>query len=134
MSANPNVLTQRISHAERHNQALFVDPNLRAKADNLPETVQISQGELGHVHGEASVHLYFSPADAKVIIERGWGERHRCAKTQPWWFGGARKTVGIGHTFLIIYAPRGEEELEILKTLISASATYMTGEHQIVKP
>lgn len=41
---------------------------------------------------------------------------------------------GIGSTFLIVYAPRSEDELEVLKTLIGASAMWMTGEQQVVKP
>ena len=41
---------------------------------------------------------------------------------------------GIGNSFLIVYAPRNEEELGVLKTLIKASAMWMTGEQLIVKP
>jgi hypothetical protein len=105
-----------------------------SKPDNLPEIAPIFKGEIGHVHGESSLHLYFSPADAKIIIEKGWAERHRCSRTQPWWLGGIKAMFGIGDTFLIVYAPRNEAELEVLKTLIRASAMWMTGERQIVKP
>ena len=92
------------------------------------------EGELGHIHGETSLHLYLSPADAKVIIKKGWAERHRCARTQPWWFGGVKNMWCIGDSFLLVYAPRNDEELEVLGTLIRASAMFMTGEQQVIKP
>lgn len=131
---NPNLLEQKLSSLEKHNIALFVHPNLLAKPDNLPEPAVVSKGELGHIHGDTSMHLYFSPADAKVIIEKGWGERHRCARTQPWWFGGKKYMFNIGDTFLIVYAPRDEQELDVLRTLIRASARYMTGDETVVEP
>ncbi|OCT53367.1 hypothetical protein CLCR_10510 [Cladophialophora carrionii] len=134
VKANPHLLQERLSHAEKHNLALFVHPSLMSKPDNLPEVAPIFKGEIGHVHGESSLHLYFSPADAKIIIEKGWAERHRCARTQPWWFGGIKAMWGIGDSFLIVYAPRNEAELDVLKTLIRASAMWMTGEQPIVKP
>lgn len=33
----------------------------------------------------------------------------------------------IGDTFLIVYAPRNDEEFDVLQTLIKASARFMTG-------
>lgn len=40
----------------------------------------------------------------------------------------------IGDTFLIVYAPRDEQELDVLRTLIRASARYMTGDETVVEP
>ncbi|KAJ9608370.1 hypothetical protein H2200_007358 [Cladophialophora chaetospira] len=134
VEANPQLLEQRLSCAEKCSLALFAHPLLMAKPERLPEIAPIFKGELGHVHGESSLHLYFSPADARVIIEKGWAGRHRISRTQPWWYGGIKNMWGIGNSFLIVYAPRSEEELDVLKTLITASAMWMTGEQQIVKP
>ena len=128
------MLQERVSHAEKHNLALFIHSSLLSKPVNLPEIAPIFNGELGHIHGDSSLHLYFSPADAKVIIEKGWAERHRCAKTQPWWLGGMKHMWGIGDTFLIVYAPRDDEELGVLKVLVRASAMWMSGEQQVFKP
>lgn len=93
-----------------------------------------SKGELGHIHGDTSLHLYLSPEDAKVVIEKGWAQRHRLARTQPWWLGHKKFICGIGDTFLLIYAPRDESELRVLSTLIRASARFMTGSDDIVLP
>ncbi|KAJ9496260.1 hypothetical protein H2202_008218 [Exophiala xenobiotica] len=131
---NPRLLQQKLSSLEKHNIAIFVHSNLLSKPDNLPEVAVVSEGELGHIHGDASMHLYFSPADAKVIIEKGWAERHRCARTQPWWLGGNKYKWKIGESFLIVYAPRDEEELEVLQILIRASARFMTGDETVVAP
>ncbi|KIW49072.1 hypothetical protein PV05_10786 [Exophiala xenobiotica] len=131
---NPTLLQQKLSSLEKHNIAIFVHSNLLSKPDNLPEVAVVSEGELGHIHGDASMHLYFSPADAKVIIEKGWAERHRCARTQPWWLGGKKYKWKIGESFLIVYAPRDEEELEVLQILIRASARFMTGDETVVAP
>jgi hypothetical protein len=105
-----------------------------SRPDRLPEIAPIFKGELGHLHGESSLHFYFSPPDARVIIEKGWAGRHRLSKTQPWWLGGIKAMWGIGNSFLIVYAPRDADELDVLKTLIKASAVWMTGQQQIVKP
>ncbi|KIW16315.1 hypothetical protein PV08_06366 [Exophiala spinifera] len=131
---NPRSLQQSVSSLEKHNLALFVHPSLLSKSENLPEVATVSRGELGHMHGDASMHLYFSPADAKEIIEKGWAERHRCAREAPWWLGGRRNSWKIGHTFLIVYAPRNEEELEVLQVLLRASARFMTGDEMVVAP
>lgn len=131
---NPQLLQQRVSGFERHHFALFLHPSVLAKPSNLPETAIVSRGELGHIHSETSLHLYFSPADAKVIVEKGWAQRHRCARTQPWWFGGGKHMWKIGDTFLIVYAPRNEEELDVLATLIKASASFMSGEATVAAP
>lgn len=131
---NPNLLEQKLSSLEKHNIALFVHPSLLSKPHNLPETSVMSKGELGHIHGDTSMHLYFSPADAKIIIEKGWAERHRSARTQPWWFGGKKYMFNIGDSFLIVYAPRDEHEFDVLRTLLRASARFMTNDETVVEP
>ncbi|OAG34459.1 hypothetical protein AYO21_11368 [Fonsecaea monophora] len=131
---NPNLLQQRVSVVEKHHYALFVHPSILAEPDNLPQIATVANGELGHIHGDTSLHLYFSPADAKILIQRGWAQRHRCARTQPWWFGGLKNMWGIGDTFLIVYAPRDQAELDVLCVLIKASIMFMTGEQDVIKP
>lgn len=42
-----------------------------------------AKGEWAHVHGEGSAHVTLSPADAAVLIEAGWAERHRCMLSTP---------------------------------------------------
>ncbi|KAK5046680.1 hypothetical protein LTR84_007441 [Exophiala bonariae] len=131
---NPNILQQNLSSFEKHHLALFVHPSVLANSSKVSDVVIASKGELGHIHGDTSLHLYLSPQDAKVVIEKGWAQRHRLARTQPWWLGHKKFICGIGDTFLLIYAPRDESELKVLSTLIGASARFMTGSNDIVLP
>jgi hypothetical protein len=131
VAANPKVLEQRLSQVEKHNYALCLHPEVVGKATDLPEIVRKCYGELGHIHCDTSLHLYFSPADAKVVIEKGWAQRHRCARRQVW---GAENMFGIGITFLIVYAPRNAAELEVLATLIRVSAAFISGGRDIARP
>lgn len=52
---------------ERHHDALFVAHKLlESQPDTMPNTAIIARGELGHAHPDLSVHLYLSPADARI--------------------------------------------------------------------
>ncbi|MCJ1249768.1 hypothetical protein MMC30_006994 [Trapelia coarctata] len=74
-----------------------------------------SPREVFHIHtSEGSSHGIFSKADAKIIIEKGWGERH----------GLGGRAMGIPNTYLMIYAPRNENEVEIICKLAKAAARY----------
>jgi len=56
-------LDYRTSRWEKHNRALF-----RGEA------------EVGHIHpSDGSLHVTLSPADAELVVTRGWGEFHPLA-------------------------------------------------------
>ena len=59
------------------------------------------------------MHIIFSPSDTKEIIEKGWGELHGLAGQ-----GAAAKT------YMMIYSPRNEMELEISKKILEAAVKY----------
>jgi Family of unknown function (DUF5519) len=81
---NPSLLEVRTSYYERHNLALYVRSSLLARsATGLPKTANVARGDIGYIHPDLSIHLYFSPPDAKMIIQKGWGERHRLARQHP---------------------------------------------------
>ena len=48
--------------------------------------------------------------------------------------GGGKHWWNIGETFLMVYAPRDEEEVDVLRTLIRASTRFMTGEEDVAEP
>jgi len=74
-----------------------------------------SPREVFHLHhSEGSSHGIFSKADAKLIIEKGWGERH----------GLGGRAMGIPNTYLMIYSPRNDKEIEIVCKLAKAAARY----------
>lgn len=119
-------MESKLSLYERHDQALFVHSSLVKDAKSaIPDTARISRGEIGHVHNDTSCHLYLAPADARIVIEKGWAERHRLARTTP--FLGKMNLYNIGGTYLMIYGPRNEDELLVLKTILRNSVRFMTG-------
>ncbi|KAF2656511.1 hypothetical protein K491DRAFT_628151 [Lophiostoma macrostomum CBS 122681] len=88
----PNNLLQRTSCFEKHSSGLFT---------KHPLTRSPCGAEICHAHpSDGSLHLSLHPADIRVLIESGWGERHPLAKGG--WF---RRFVP--REFVLVYAPRG---------------------------
>ena len=130
VETHPKLLETKRSLYEKHHDAIFVHSDLLSDPNSaIPATARISRGEIGHIHHDASVHLYFSPADAKVLIEKNWAERHRLARTKP--FLGKVNMFGVAGTYLMIYGPRDEGELEIMKTILENSVKFMTGSEDL---
>jgi hypothetical protein len=73
---------------------------------------------------DGSIHLKLHPADVKMVLESGWGERQPPTMTHRWWkcFTGAP----TGDT--LIYAPRSEQELIVVTEIIRA-AVWWVGKH-----
>ncbi|THC98761.1 hypothetical protein EYZ11_001740 [Aspergillus tanneri] len=60
--------------------------------------------------------------DVKVILERGWGQRHPLAWADWWcWV----RFVPSG--FVMVYAPRDADELETVLEIIRAAAWWVSG-------
>jgi hypothetical protein len=81
---------------------------LYARAD-IPKLNPIAQKpfytidrEIAHVHPQdRSLHVWLSDADAKAVVEKGWGERF-VVKFAP-------------SGYVMVYAPRNEDEVKILE-------------------
>ena len=58
-----------------------------------------------------------------AVIERGWGERHPLS--------GISRHVPLPKEYLMIYAPRDEEELAVLELIIKASIGYMSSSRDV---
>ncbi|CAZ84001.1 unnamed protein product [Tuber melanosporum] len=79
-------------------------------------------GEIVHAHlSDGSMHMTLHPADAKMVIEAGWGERHPLARG-----GWCRRFVPVG--FVMIYAPRTEEEVGLVLEIVKAGIGWVSGE------
>lgn len=65
---------------------------------------------------DGSLHVSLAPKDAKLVLERGWGQRHGLAGR------------GLYAGFVMIYAPRDEDELLVMKGIVRASIRFMMGE------
>lgn len=100
-----------ISCFEKHSTALFSTSPIKVTCE----------GEICHVHpSDGSMHLTVHPADAKVILDSRWGERHPLAR-------GDGLAYSLSKTFLMIYAPRGEADIQILLQIVKAAAWYIGG-------
>ncbi|KAJ9609446.1 hypothetical protein H2200_005773 [Cladophialophora chaetospira] len=130
---NSDLLQERLSLYEKHNPALFVHDDIFSSSDSsASETARISRGEIGHVHPDYSIHLYFSPADARHIIAKGWGEKHRLSKPKTSIF--QFQKYGLSDTYIMIYGPRTEEEIETVSKILQNSIRFMTGRTDVQLP
>ncbi|KAF2019082.1 hypothetical protein BU24DRAFT_112186 [Aaosphaeria arxii CBS 175.79] len=106
-----NMLLERTSCFEKHSSGLFA---------RTPIT-RTCGGEICHAHpSDGSMHLTLHPADVKVVIEAGWGERHPLARGG--WF---RRFVP--REFVLVYAPREEADLEVLMEVVGAAVWWVSG-------
>ncbi|KAI4722347.1 hypothetical protein E4T48_01287 [Aureobasidium sp. EXF-10727] len=97
---------------EKHGTGLFSDNPQRRTCG----------GEICHAHpSDGSLHLTLHPADAKIMLDGGWGERHPLARG-----GWLERFVPGG--FVMIYAPRNDSELEVVLEIVHAAAWYVGGE------
>jgi hypothetical protein len=71
--------------------------------------------EVAHVHpAENSLHVYVSPQDAKLVMKRGWGQRFPVTWLAP-------------PSWIMVYAPRNEEEVEIVREIVRAAVCHAVG-------
>ncbi|MCJ1407058.1 hypothetical protein MMC19_001128 [Ptychographa xylographoides] len=74
--------------------------------------------EIVHLHiSDGSLHLTLHPSDAAMVITHGWGERHPLAGRGPW----------VPKGFMMVYAPRNEEEVVVLTEIIKAAGWWVGG-------
>jgi phospholipase/carboxylesterase len=75
-------------------------------------------GEFAHLHPayDGSLHLVLPPALAADVTTKGWGRPHMWA--------GSRLSPG----FTLVYGPRDEAELAIVRGIVAASHSYASGE------
>lgn len=80
------------------------------------------RGEICHVHHtDRSFHMNLHPDDAKVVLEKGWGERHPLAR------GGWMKAY-VPREFIMVYAPRDRAELDAVCRIIEVAGFWVCGE------
>ena len=107
-----NTLIYKTSYLEKNSPGIF----LKDSASGNQTIVPISHAEVGHIHMfDGSMHIILSPSDTKEVIEKGWGELHGLAGQ-----GRAAKT------YLMIYSPRTDQELQVTKLILEAAIKYAT--------
>ncbi|KAI9645019.1 hypothetical protein NHQ30_007057 [Ciborinia camelliae] len=128
---HPEILKAGISCFEKRGLALF----------SLDPINTTCQGEICHVHhSDNSFHMNLHPNDAKVILEKGWGERHPMAGAStprivsnflsylPNSLSTWLSPRVVPEQFVIIYAPRNKDELQVVCHIIEAAAFWVSGE------
>lgn len=97
--------------------AIYVDPELKSINPNAHRIFY----EVAHVHpAENSLHVYVSPQDAKFVMKRGWGQRFPIDWLAP-------------PSWIMVYAPRNEEEFEVIREIVRAAVCFAVGESLDVK-
>lgn len=104
-------LIYKNSYLEKHSPGIFLaDPN---KGNQT--VVDISHAEIGHIHAfDGSMHLILSPSDTKEVIEKGWGELHGLANGED----------RVARTYMLIYSPRDQNELDVTNQILDAAVKY----------
>lgn len=91
---------------------------LRDGVDGNPDAFMVGR-EFAHIHphpDNGSMHLQLSAGDVAEVVETGWGESHYLV-TQ------GRLPIGL----VMIFSPRDDAELEVVKTIVSRSHAFATG-------
>ena len=115
-AANPGLVKRAPSAAEGgYHQALWLADELLAPPARKPKWAGLLKGEFAHPHGEGSAHFALSLTDAATLIEKGWAERHPLS--------GVRGVLPWG--FVLVYAPRDEEEFAVWKDVVLASTRFV---------
>ncbi|KAI9808617.1 MAG: hypothetical protein M1825_003767 [Sarcosagium campestre] len=107
----PSSLALGTSCFEKHGTGLF----------SLQAANRTCNGEVCHAHQtDGSLHMTLHPDDVRLVLERGWGERHPLAKG-----GWLSRFVPSG--FVMIYAPRDANELKVVMTMVKAAIWWVDG-------
>ncbi len=92
-------------------KALTVTPELPVRAEAM-----IVGREFAHIHPQAngggSLHLRLPPDQAREAVEKGWGVWHPFA------------VDGTMPGMVMVFAPRSDEDLEVVKTIIEATVAH----------
>jgi hypothetical protein len=112
----------KTSVLEKSGDALLLNPNIATPH----KIAKANKREIAHVHtgvgsGDYSLHLVLSPTDCKEVITKAWGERMPLAGTL------------VPQEYLIIYTPRTEEEVAVVKDIIDAAIAFMTGGRDFIE-
>ncbi|KAF2690959.1 hypothetical protein K458DRAFT_283155, partial [Lentithecium fluviatile CBS 122367] len=106
-----NQLMERTSCFEKHSSGLFA----------VTPITRTCGGEVCHAHpSDGSLHMTLHPADAKIMIEAGWGERHPLARG-----GWCRRFVP--REFVLVYAPRDKAEVGVVMGIVAAATWWVAG-------
>ena len=113
VDSNPRTLELGPSQIEGGEPALFISSQNHHSGH---ATLSRSPREVFHSHcgADGSSHAVLSAADAMLVLDKGWGERH----------GVSGQGMGIPLGYIMIFAPRSTHEVEIVGKIARAAARY----------
>lgn len=118
IASNSPELELGTSCLEKHGTGLF-------STSPAYHTIHRCKEEICHVHfSDGSMHMTLHPADVKTVLESCWGERHPLSRG-----GRFERFVPVG--FVMIYAPRDEEEVQTVMRIVKAAAWFVNGERMV---
>ena len=91
-------------------QGLFLSEKIK-----LINPHAVIEKEFCHIHHypDGSLHLFLPMTDAKEIVVKGWGEFHPLAFLKE-----------IPSNFIMLYSPRSQDELSLVKRIILRSYSF----------
>ncbi|KAL5361056.1 hypothetical protein BJX96DRAFT_80342 [Aspergillus floccosus] len=130
-SRNSHLVKLKPSNLEMHAEAIFLVDGLE---NNAPVAAQV-QGETAHIHRlkDSSLHVILSPADCKKLFDAGWAQRHGLSGTHVPGLLTAGKPLSLPAEYVLVYAPRTNEELDFVMEIVTASVKYMAGVKKVVE-
>ncbi|KAI1615572.1 hypothetical protein EDD37DRAFT_498771 [Exophiala viscosa] len=94
-------------------EAIYAKPDLPTLNALAPYNKMLTT-EIAHAHSsEGSLHVWLSEADAKTVVEKGWGVRFPLSFVPKGW--------------AMVYAPRTMEEVDLVETVVRAGISFVTG-------
>lgn len=76
-------------------------------------------------------HVFREAHTCTVVIERGWGERHKLSGSRALRALPIPEAAKLPKEYIWIYAPRDVEELAVVQKIILAGARFMTNSRDI---
>ncbi|KAL2824574.1 hypothetical protein BJY01DRAFT_164658 [Aspergillus pseudoustus] len=128
LARNAHIVDRVPSILERYTDAAHVGNSIPL----TPIAAQMKR-EVCHVHGTSdhSIHVTLSPADSKRVLESGWGQRFTLAGSSVFKNLSFGKMSALPSEYILIYAPRNEEEIEVVMGIVKASVRYVTGSSDV---
>lgn len=111
--SNPGTFELGPSQIEGGAPALFISPKYY-NTDHGGSSFSPREVFHSHCEAEGSSHAILSAADAKQVLDKGWGERH----------GISGKGLNIPLGYVMIFAPRSMQEVEVVGRIARAAARY----------
>ncbi|OAL38184.1 hypothetical protein AYO20_02636 [Fonsecaea nubica] len=111
---NPSVLDLRPSKTEGGStDAIYAKPTLETLNAKAKDN-KILGTEIAHAHpSDGSLHVWLSEADAKTVVEKGWGLRFPLKFVDKGW--------------AMVYAPRTMAEVDVVERIVRAGIAWVAG-------